>query len=150
LEENLSVEIEPDDTHLSPWARAVLVVMAVFLTAGFGLARSLDPDPRGYGTHQRLGLPECTIQAWFDRPCPGCGMTTSFAHFVRGEWRASAQANPAGLWMAAGCLALIPWSGVSAYRGRYWGVTDPWPTAAVLAATWGGLSLLVWAWRWWQ
>lgn len=149
-EATVLVDFEPDDRRLSPWARTVLVGIAVFLSAGFGLARSLEPDPRGYGTHQRLGLPECTIQSWFGRPCPGCGMTTSFAHFVRGNWRASAQANPAGLWMAAGCLALIPWCVVSAIRGRWWGVDDPWPPAAVMAASWGGLSLLVWAWKWWR
>lgn len=149
-EDDISVDFDPDAGRLSPWARAALVFVAVLLTAGFGLARSLEPDPRGFGTHQRLGLPECTIQAWFGRPCPGCGMTTSFAHFVRGEWRASAQANPAGLWMAAGCFALIPWCIVSAVRGRCWGVDDPWPTAAVIAASWGGSSLLVWAWKWWQ
>lgn len=149
IDDDSSAEIELDDEHLSPRGRGGLIGLAVCLVAGFGLALCLEPDPRGYGTHQRLGLPECTIRSLFDGPCPGCGMTTSFAYFVRGEFRASAQANPAGLWMAAGCLALIPWCGVSAYRGRLWGVDDPWPTAAVLAASWGGTSLLVWAWRWW-
>lgn len=149
LEHDSSAEIELNEQPLSPLGRGVLIGLAVFLVAGFGLSRYLKPDPNGYGTHQQLGLPECTIRALFNGPCPGCGMTTSFAHFVRGEFRASAQANPAGLWMAAGCVVLIPWCGFSAYRGRLWGVDDPWPAAAVLTASWGGTSLLVWAWRWW-
>lgn len=149
FEHDFPAENELDNSHLSPLGRGLLIGLVVFLVAGFGLAWCLEPDSRGYGTHQRLGLPECTIRALFDGPCPGCGMTTSFAYFVRGDFPASAQANPAGLWMAAGCVALIPWCGFSAYRGRLWGVDDPWPAAAVLVATWGGTSLLVWAWRWW-
>ena len=54
--------------------------------AGFGLAGRLSPDPRGYGTHQQLGLPGCTFQMLTQWPCPSCGGTTAFAHFVRGQW----------------------------------------------------------------
>lgn len=46
-------------------------------------------------------------------------MTTSFAHFVRGQLWKSAQANVAGLWLAACCAAQIPWSLKLAITGRH-------------------------------
>lgn len=50
-----------------------------------GLAFYLKPDPAGHGTHTQLGLPPCPSMLFFGKPCPGCGMTTSFAHTVRFE-----------------------------------------------------------------
>ena len=44
-------------------------------------------------------------------PCPTCGMTTAFAHTVRGRWLAAARAQPAGF-VAAIATALL--AGVSA------------------------------------
>lgn len=129
--------------------RAFLVLIAAALLAGFALARALEPDPRGYGTHQRLGLPECTIRTVFGRPCPGCGMTTSFAHFVRGEFRDSVRSNPAGCWMAACCALVTVWCFTSAACGRLIGIDDPLPVLAGLVMSWGGVSLLVWLMRVW-
>lgn len=52
----------------------------------------VHPDPHGHGTHRQFGLMPCPSVMMFDRPCPGCGLTTAFAHTVRGElaeaWRA--------------------------------------------------------------
>ena len=125
-----------------------LSVAGALLVAGFLLAARLPPDPRGYGTHQRLGLPECSFRTLFGKPCPGCGITTSFAHFVRGEWRSAAFANPAGLLLALNCAGLIPWCWWSASRGRMWMVDDPWPVAAWTLGGWGTVGLLVWIVRW--
>lgn len=50
----------PSPVHgypLRPVGRWLVATTCLLLLAGFGLARSLEPDPRGYGTHQRLGLP---------------------------------------------------------------------------------------------
>lgn len=130
-------------------ARWGLVVFGGLLLAGFAVAAGLPPDPRGFGTHQKLGLPPCTMLTWFNRPCPGCGMTTCFAHFVRGQFRDAARANPAGLFMAVTCAGLIPWCWVSAARGRYLGCDDPWTPLALLLASWGVVGLVVWIIRWW-
>ena len=72
--------------RLARAGRLLLVVWSVILLAGFALAARLEPDPRGFGTHQRLGLPPCTFQSMFNIPCPSCGMTTSFANVVRGRF----------------------------------------------------------------
>ena len=46
-------------------------------------AWSIEPSPRGHGSHVQLGLQPCPSVVLFGRLCPGCGMTTSFAHMVR-------------------------------------------------------------------
>ncbi len=129
--------------------RLLMAVVATFLTAGFLLAWSLEPDPRGFGTHQRLGLPECTVRMLFDFPCPGCGMTTCFAQFVRGNFPAALAANPAGVWLAITCVVVLVWSAACAAGGRLWGLDDPWPALAGLALSWGLTSVGVWGWRCW-
>jgi hypothetical protein len=48
-------------------------------------AAYLKPDPSGHGTHQQLGLPPCPSVLLFDRPCPGCGLTTSWTALVHGQ-----------------------------------------------------------------
>ena len=62
------------------WLLAGLVGWAVV-----GAAAWLNPDARGFGTHQQLGLPPCMFEAYAHVPCPGCGLTTSFAHMAHGH-----------------------------------------------------------------
>ena len=116
----------------------------VLLSLVFATALWLDPDPRGFGTHQGLGLPPCTFRENFEVPCPSCGFTTSFSHFVRGQWLQSARVNLAGLGLAILCAVQIPWAFFSSYQGRMFRVSNPdqvflW----VLVGTTLGM-LLVW------
>ncbi len=85
------------DSRRPAWAVSCLVAASLAVIGGFVMAYRLEPDPRGFGTHQRLGLPPCTIRAVFGIPCPSCGMTTSFANITKGRWREAARANVAGL-----------------------------------------------------
>lgn len=105
--------------------RFLLIGWSLFLIAGFGVAIQTTPDSRGFGTHQKLGFAPCVIKSRFSIPCPSCGMTTSFSHFVRGQIRQSAQANTSGLILAVVCLVMIPWSWISVYRRRLWLVSQP-------------------------
>jgi len=109
---------------MRPWLRTLLVLMAVFLIAVFGIAIYLNPygedgTARRLETHLQLGLPECNFKALTGKPCPSCGMTTSFALLVRGDVPNSLRANCVGTLLATFCLVLVPYSLVSAYRGRY-------------------------------
>ncbi|BBO22910.1 MAG: DUF2752 domain-containing protein [Armatimonadetes bacterium] len=61
------------------------------------VALFLSPDPRGHGTHTQLGLPPCATAAVTGRPCPGCGLTTSFASTVRGNLAGAWRSNPFGV-----------------------------------------------------
>src|SRR5687768_9011989 len=58
-----------------------------------GIALALTPNPAGHGTHKQLGLSACPSAVLFDRPCPGCGLTTSWTAFVHGDFAASVSAH---------------------------------------------------------
>lgn len=128
-------------------ARSLLVIWGLLLLGGFALARCLEPDPRGFGTHQRLGLPPCTFRLLSNLPCPGCGMTTSFAHFTRGNFVQSARSNVGGALLAAFCAALVPWCWVSALRGRLSIVSAPAKTLAIVLVLIAVVTLSQWILR---
>ncbi len=140
----------PSPPHGYPLRRVgrwLLVTLALLFLAGFGLARSLEPDPRGFGTHQRLGLPPCTTRALWNLPCPGCGMTTCFAHFTRGQLLPAMRANLAGVLLAIVCATAIPWCLWSAWQGRMWWVEEPSQSLMWLLLALMGAALLEWGLR---
>jgi hypothetical protein len=110
---------------LSVWERALCLVLAVMLAFPLAVATSLNPDPRGFGTHEQLGLPPCTFQNVFHLPCPTCGATTSFARFVRGDWSMALRANAAAFVLAMSLAVACPWLAASAMTGRLHGVASP-------------------------
>src|SRR5262249_10338372 len=109
---------------LRGWVRGILVLLAVLLVAVFVIACCLNPydengEPRRYETHRQLGgLPPCTFKYVTGRPCPSCGMTTSFALLMRGDVTNSLRANAVGTLLAIVCLVFIPWSLTCALIGR--------------------------------
>lgn len=117
----------PDDglsERLAWWVRTFLILIAVGLVAVLGVGAWLNPydadgQPRLMATHMQLGLPPCNMVQWIGKPCPSCGMTTSFALLIRGDVWNSLRANWVGTLLALGCFAFIPWSLLSAARGRY-------------------------------
>lgn len=128
--------------------------------AGLGLLALLrcfvGPDPRGFGTHTKLGLPDCKTIDWWGVPCPGCGVTTSLSLAAHGRWLESLHNQPLGCALA-GAMIVAPALGLWHHvRGRdlrdLAGRTRWKPWVA-------GLCLLVvgaWAWklglvqRWWS
>ncbi len=56
----------------------------------------LSPSASGHGTHTQLGLPPCPSVFLFGRPCPGCGMTTSWTQTIHGHFSAAFAAHPFG------------------------------------------------------
>ncbi|RIK63130.1 MAG: hypothetical protein DCC65_16385 [Planctomycetota bacterium] len=69
---------------------------------------TLAPSPTGVGTHTQLGLPPDPILKATGVPMPGCGMTTSFAWFVRGNLLASIYVEPMGAFLATLTAAVVP------------------------------------------
>ena len=80
-------------------------------------ASAIEPDARGYGTHTQLGLPPCGFLLLTGSPCPGCGLTTAFAHAIRGDWLLAAGANPLGLALFVAVCLSIPLGVTAALRG---------------------------------
>lgn len=53
-------------------------------------------------------------------PCPTCGMTTSVAFAARGQLASSFRAQPAGLILSLGMLAVIIGSTATMLTGQTW------------------------------
>jgi hypothetical protein len=106
----------------------LLALLGVGLSILLGIAAFLQPDPHHYGTHQQLGLPPCSFYVLFGAPCPTCGMTTSWAHFVRGEIPSALRVNAGGAMLALLAILAAPCSLVTAIRGRRpaWLPDDRW------------------------
>jgi hypothetical protein len=122
---------------------AALACLAVLLTAAYA-----TPSPTGVGTHSSsLHMQPCQFLERTHLPCPGCGMTTSFAWFVRGNLLAAVYVQPMGAMLAAlaGCAVwaglYVAVTGRPVYRlfrllpARYYVV----PLLA--------LGVLAWAWK---
>lgn len=138
------------------WVRGGLLALTLVPVAVFAVALRLDPYQEGRlwleETHTQLGLPPCTFRVATGWPCPACGMTSSFALFVRGDLWHSMQANVAGTLLALVALLFIPWALVTALRGRLLGFRS-WETALVRVITlfmalmfgrWLTLAMLKW------
>lgn len=105
------------------YVRAVLLTMGMGLAAVFAIATMINPYgpdgvPRRMATHTQIGLPECNFVALTGKPCPSCGMTTSFALLVRGDVRESLNANWVGTTLAVFWAGLLVWAVASGLTGR--------------------------------
>ena len=137
----------PARLSLTTLPRGLMLALALGLTTVFALALWLEPNPKGFGTHTQLGLPPCQFVQLTGHKCPTCGMTTSFAWFVRGRVDRVWESNPAALFLAPACLALIPWLLAGAALGRPIGFRSlETPLLGLVVAT-VALSLLSWTIR---
>ncbi len=132
---------------LSGRLRLALTLLAIGLAALLGVAWALEPNPKGRGTHEQLGLPPCTFVVLFGRPCPTCGMTTSWAWLMRGEVRAALRANASGTLLGMLALVGVPWLLASAGRGRWLPGTPGPALTAVAAVALVVIALVQWGWR---
>jgi hypothetical protein len=88
------------DRPIGAKLRISMLVGALLFAAPLFVAGYLTPQSDGLGTHQQLGLPPCTIRMLWGVRCPSCGMTTSWAYFVRGQWMLGFRSNIAGVMLA--------------------------------------------------
>ena len=130
----------------APWSRRLIALVLVLATgAVLGVAVYLSPDGRGHGTHEQLGLPQCSWVAAFNTPCPTCGMTTAFTHAAEGDFVGSIRAQPFGFLLAilTGCTFLLSLyvlatgSAVGGMLARLWRPRLAWVIAVLLALAWG-------------
>jgi hypothetical protein len=103
--------------------RASLIAVAVALAGVFAVAVRIDPydedgNPRTMSTHTQLGLPPCNFATLTGKPCPSCGMTTSFALLVRGDVGASLRANWVGSTICVLWAVTLVWAAAGGVRGK--------------------------------
>jgi hypothetical protein len=124
--------------------RFALLAVAMIPVSLFAVASHLEPSSTGLGTHQQLGLPPCSFRLLLGIRCPGCGMTTSWAYFVRGQWLASMTVSLGGFLLASagivttGLFCQSAWSGrLPSLASQKWMTVTLVAIAAVTLADWG-------------
>jgi len=126
-----------------------LLAFAAALVTVFVIAVRINPydddgRPLRMGSHMRLGMPPCEFYVMFGKPCPSCGLTTSFALLLHGDIGNSLRANAVGTVMALFGLALVPWSLLISLRGRY-----IWVRSIERASLWAaGIFMVLLLARW--
>ncbi len=102
------------------FSRGYALLMLAGCVTLLGVAAYLEPSPDGLGTHTGLGLPRCSMVMLVGYPCPTCGMTTAFAHGVRGRFLAAFHAQPVGLGLFLVTVAVGVVAMVALFTGRVW------------------------------
>lgn len=118
--------VRPNGTRrkLSLPARTFLISVAIAIAMGFAVARGLDPEVSGIGTHRQLGLSECPTLARTGMPCPTCGMTTAIAWLTSGHLVQAWSTKPAAVFLAFGAAAIAIWAAASGWCGKIIGFTS--------------------------
>ena len=115
MDESLPIIYTPrraEPACLGTGGRLLALAAALGCLAVLVVAAYVEPNPAGVGSHaSSLGLQPCQFLKTTDLPCPGCGMTTSFAWFARGHIPASLYTQPMGTTLAALAAATV-WAGL--------------------------------------
>ncbi len=116
-------QVAREAARLRRVVRVCLLSVAAVLTTIFVLAFRIYPydedgNPRTMATHTQLGMPPCNFVVLTGKPCPSCGMSTSFALLVRGDVTASLRANWVGSLICVTWALTLLWSVASAIRGK--------------------------------
>jgi hypothetical protein len=129
---------------LRPWVRGMLAALGLVLVTLLITAACLTPSRRGMGTHQQLGLPPCSMVQILGVRCPACGMTTSWAHLLKGQVFSSLRANAGGTLLGLAALALAPWSLLTALRGRWFWVAPRDEVLLMVSLTIAAVTIVDW------
>ena len=105
----------PRDRHPEHW---LLLSAAIVVPIAFVVLGMLSPDDRGFGTHEKLGLPPCGMMEYTGVPCPGCGVTTSVSLFANGRFVDSFVNQPFGFAFAILSIVFSVWAFVQHFKKR--------------------------------
>jgi hypothetical protein len=139
--------VQFDDLRIPGFQRILLLAGGSILLGLLVTAATLRPDARGFGTHQQLGFPPCTFRVAFGIRCPACGMTTAWAHVVRGKLVRAWQANVGGTLLAVAALVVGPWAVASGLRGRWLWIVPHEAATFILSLVIIVVMLIDWASR---
>ena len=133
--------------------RARLVPLAILCGAVpiLTVAAWLEPDERGVGTHQQLGLPACGFYERLHMPCATCGYTTAFAYAAHGRLVRAFIIQPAAAILVLVMAAMTIVCGYAAVVGIslaplgawFWRMELVWVAGGVVLGAWGYKILVV-------
>lgn len=106
-----------DRSRAALWSRLGWLLFFVPALAVLVTAALLTPNPEGHGTHTQLGLPPCGFYVITGMPCPGCGLTTSFAFMMHFDPVGAAMANPFGVMLFLTTATVVPIALIGLIRG---------------------------------
>jgi|GEM_PF-3242634 len=127
--------------------RLLAATLAVVLLGLLTFARILEPCPEGFGTHRQSGWPPCTFVMLLGIRCPTCGMTTSWAHFVRGQIVEAIKVNSVGAILCVTSIVHVPWLFICAATGRWVGWKPNASTVANATVAIVVVAIIQWAYR---
>ncbi len=120
------------------------IVIAAVCFGVLGFAATLHPRAEGLGTHTQFGLPTCGFLMQTGYPCPTCGMTTAFAHLVRGHPLRSFLDQPTGFVLGVATAIVGVVALAAAVSGR--AVWVNWYRVNPVRMVWGFLILFFASW----
>ena len=133
-----------EPSRLSWQLRLLIAAVGALGLTSMVIARSLEPDPRGFGTHEQLGLTPCYFNEITGKVCPLCGGTTAWAYVLRGEILQAASANLAAMLLcvvvATGSLRML-WVAI---RGSWGAKPLAWRVMLVVASAWLAVAVCDW------
>ena len=135
----MSPATQINSTGLSRRSRFLAAVVGTGLLSVLLLASQLRPDPRGWGTHEQLGLPPCTFLS----------MTTAWAQVTHGRPLDALQTHATGSLLALGTLATGLTAVVVAARGKPLRWQPGEKSIAVTAVLLAGAVFVEWIVRVW-
>ena len=110
-------ELPVTESPVNPWLDRIVSLVILFTGLSFVTILSLvTPDPRGYGTHVRLGMAPCSWAAGGGLPCPTCGVTTAACHLVHLSPFKAVMIHPFGAALAAAGIWLTLVAGACLVR----------------------------------
>jgi hypothetical protein len=145
-----SATLASSTSELSRRSRFLTAIVGVGLLAMLALASQLRPDPRGWGTHEQIGLPPCTFLTLFGKRCPACGMTTAWSNVMHGHLVEAARANTSGTVLAAVAMIAAAWALAVSIQGRRLAWQPGETVVAAVAVGMSGLVLGEWLIRLWS
>jgi len=128
--------------------RAVQALVAAVLAAALVAGFILVPSPTGTGTHRVLGLPECGMLKMTGKPCPTCGVTTSFVLSAHGRFAEALVNQPFGLVVFLLVIGGLGGLVVTLLAGRSWTPILARVDLTLVILVLLALMLLSWAYKW--